>query len=110
MLNNNDEGHSKKTYYVSVQAGQMLEDSESAAYELIIEADDEQRSRLEELFQELSSMDEYQIGQYAWSRYAATSDAEINAGYDYLLHRIYSLLYDCGTESTRQHIESMGIL
>ncbi len=99
-----------RTYYVSVQAGQILEDSEAAAYELAVRLNGRERVKLRELLDELSSMDEAQMFHFSSSPFGAASDAEINAGYDGLIRLIYRKLYEHGTEETKRHIETMGIL
>lgn len=99
----------RKRYYVSVQAGQILEDPTVAAYELEITANQEEFIRLQELFDELSSMDEAQASHFAMSFFGSASDSQINAGYDGLIARIYKLLHELGTASTKQHIDSMRL-
>ncbi|QNK59996.1 MULTISPECIES: hypothetical protein [Paenibacillus] len=96
--------------YVSVQAGQILTDPEAAAYELDIVANEEEVSRLRELFEELSSMAEAELGYYARPVAKSDHDETINGASDEIITRIYRLLYECGTESTRRHISSMGLL
>ncbi|MHA6485179.1 hypothetical protein ACX1C1_25140 [Paenibacillus sp. strain BS8-2] len=104
-----DEGQ-RQHYYVSVQAGQILSDSESAAYELDIMANDKEVSRLQELFEELSSMAEADIAFFARPVGKTDHDETINGASDEIITRIYRLLYECGTEQTRSHIDSMGLL
>lgn len=96
-------------YYVSVQAGQMLTDPEAAAYELDILANEEEANRLRELFEELSSMQEADIAFFA-RPVGIHHDETINGASDEIITRIYRLLYECGTEGTRSHIASMGLL
>ncbi len=110
MANNQDEAfYARKPYYVSVQAGSILEDPTAAAYELAIEANDEERGRLEELFGELSSIDEAQAMHFAQSPFGSASDEQINRGVDGFLVDIYKLLYKLGTPETRSHIATMGL-
>ncbi|QAY65132.1 hypothetical protein [Paenibacillus protaetiae] len=98
-----------KTYYVSVQAGQVLEDPHSTSYELVIRANAEQYARLQELFGELSSIDEAGAGAYSLSVFHTDDDRKLNSGYDDTVEQIYRLLYECGTAETKAHIESMGL-
>ncbi|MDF2835196.1 MAG: hypothetical protein K0Q63_836 [Paenibacillus sp.] len=100
----------RERYYVSVQAGQLLTDPEAAAYELDIMANEEEVSRLRELFEELSSMEEADIGFFARPVAKSENDEMINGASDEIITRIYRLLYECGTDGTRRHIESMGLL
>ena len=105
------EGHGgRKTFYVSVQAGQILADRGAAAYELEINANDEEIARLRELFEELASMDEAEAFHFARTPFETNSDEALNGASDEIIGRIYRLLHECGTNETRRHIESMGIL
>lgn len=99
----------KHTYYISVQAGQILRNQGDAAYELMIQADDQEISALEELFEELASMDEAAAFHFAKSPYGTAGDEEINRGSDGILLDIYRHLHACGTAETKRHIESMGL-
>jgi len=100
----------KKTYYVSVQAGQILEDQEAASYEFVIRATNEEITQLQELFEEYTTMDEAEIAHFSWNPYETASDLQMSAGCDGLLKRIYELLYSCGIDETKRHIESMNII
>lgn len=98
-----------KTFYVSVQAGQILEDREAAAYELEINANEDEVSRLRELFEELSSMEEAEAFHFASTPYKSNSDDALSGASDDIIGKIYRLLYECGTADTKRHIESMGL-
>ncbi|MDQ6418709.1 hypothetical protein RB620_04580 [Paenibacillus sp. LHD-117] len=100
----------KQHYYVSVQAGQILADPEAAAYELDIMANEEEVNRLRELFEELSSMAEAEMFFYTRPLGKSNHDETINGASDEIITRIYRLLYECGTDGTRNHIASMGLL
>jgi hypothetical protein len=105
------EGHGgRKTFYVSVQAGQILADRGAAAYELEINANDEEVARLRELFEELASMDEAEAAHFSLTPYEDSGDWAMSGASDEIISRIYKVLHDCGTRETRRHIESMGIL
>lgn len=105
------DGHGgRKRFYVSVQAGQILGDREAAAYELEINANDEEVARLRELFEELSSMDEAEIAHFGATPYETSNDIEMNGASDEIITCIYRLLYECGTHDTKRQIETMGIL
>ncbi|MBH5317194.1 hypothetical protein I6N90_05145 [Paenibacillus sp. GSMTC-2017] len=105
-----DRESNRKPYYVSVQAGQILEDPEAAAYELEILANEDDKSRLHELFKELNSMDNWSVLHFNSRPFSPSNDVELNGNSDEIISRIYRLLYECGTEETKQHIESMGII
>lgn|GEM_PF-432728 len=100
----------RKTYYVAVGGAQILEDPEAAAYELVIRANEEELNRLQELFEELVSWDEAQTFHFAKTPFSSFSTDRINLGYDLLLKRVYTMLYELGTESTRAHIESIAFV
>ncbi|CAM4190811.1 hypothetical protein FHS16_000176 [Paenibacillus endophyticus] len=103
-------GVERKRYYVSVQAGQILEDPQAAAYELEVSLSEEEHIKLRELFDELSSMDEAEMFHFSHSPFGSASDGEINGGYDDLIQQIYQKLHEHGTETTKRHIESMQLL
>ncbi|REK77797.1 hypothetical protein DX130_02135 [Paenibacillus paeoniae] len=98
-----------KTFYVSVQAGQILEDQGAAAYELEIYTNADQVNLLRELFEELASMDEAQTFHFAGSPFSPNNDEALNGAYDDIIGRIYRLLHECGTSDTKRHIESMEL-
>lgn len=111
MVIGNDTEHGDwRKYYVSVQAGQILEDRQAAAYELEVRLNEREHAKLRELFDELSSMDEAQTFHFAHTPYGRAGDGEMNAGYDGIIQRIYKKLHEHGSDETKRHIESMGLL
>ncbi len=106
-----DTQEDRKRYFVSVQARQILEDAEAAAYELEILATESQRQELRILLEELVERDEAQLSFYAM-RPVAMGEAQDVMGddYDVAIVQVYRLLYECGSEQTKRHIESMHIL
>ena len=109
MNDRNNGYYERKTYYVSVQAGSILEDPTSTAYELVIEANEEELNRLQELFEELATMDEAEAFQFTRHPYGTAPIERISAGYDGFIEDIYRLLYQLGTPDTRAHIATMGL-
>ncbi|WP_256710669.1 hypothetical protein MHI37_08760 [Paenibacillus sp. FSL H8-0548] len=103
-------GEERKSYYVSVQAGQILEDPEAAAYELEVSLNEEEHIKLRELFDELSSMDEAEMFHFSKHPFGGASDSQMNVGSDELIQLVYKKLYEHGTETTKRHIETMQIL
>ncbi|MDQ8739354.1 hypothetical protein [Paenibacillus sp. LHD-38] len=103
-------GEDRKRYYVSVQAGQILEDPQAAAYELEINMNEQEHIKLREMFDELSSMDEAEMYHFSSHPFGSASDSEMSAGYDELIQQIYKQLYEHGTDTTKRHIESMQLL
>lgn len=98
----------KKRYYVSVQAGTILQNQGDATYELEIEASEDDVKLLEKLFDKRTT---YEFDTFFRAHVPAVPyhfDME-NDTYDKCLQEIYSLIYDLGTEQTKQHIESMRL-
>jgi len=102
--------YERKPFYVAVGAGQILEDPTAAAYELEILANEEELNRLQELFEELVTWDEAQAFHFSRSPYGTASVERINLGYDNLLVKLYTMLYELGTETTKSHIQSMNFI
>ncbi|MDD9265522.1 hypothetical protein ACFPES_00610 [Paenibacillus sp. GCM10023248] len=101
----------KKTYYVNVGTGEVLEDPSALNYEFSISATDEEIDQLQELLEEIdnSSQASYATSWYPWKVYS-TETSEFNQDYDYYLTEIYRTLHRLGNDQTKQHIESMEIL
>lgn len=98
----------KKTYYVTVGAGQVLEDREVAPFELVIRANEEELNKLQELFEETSATSKEAA--FTFSGSPMVSDPVEDATSDGLIHDVYRMLYELGTEETKRHIESLDIL
>ncbi len=103
-----DAPEERRTYYVSVGPGQILENPEAAAFEFAIHATEAEIDKLEELFQESRDADEDEIFKFSGS--PAVSDTPHNETYDALFKDIYRMLHELGTQETKRHIESMNIL
>ncbi|GGD54382.1 hypothetical protein [Paenibacillus nasutitermitis] len=99
----------RKIYYVSVQSGSILQEQGAAAYELVISANEAELGHLQELMEELSSMDEAEAFHFSAHPYGTASEKQMNAGVDGILMDIYKLLYELGTEETKRHIETMDL-
>lgn len=99
----------KKTYYINVGTGEVLEDKEALNFEFEISATDEEIDKLQELFEETdnSSQGSYATSWLPWKVYYSN---EANQEYDYYLTEVYRTLHKLGSEQTRRHIESMNIL
>lgn len=98
----------KRTYYVTVAQGELLQDPAALNYDFVIEADDDEFDKLQELFEDTAE---------AELRTAGTSlipflrdAADDNQFYDNQLMEIYHMLHELGTPETKKHIESMGVL
>ncbi|PYI54587.1 hypothetical protein [Paenibacillus flagellatus] len=99
----------KKTYYVSVQAGTVLENEGDAAYEFEIQATEAELDDLVESFELLSDLDNDSAAR-ALNPFEDYSQDEENDNYDITLTQIYRKLYDMGTEQTRRTIAGMGMI
>ncbi|MEB3100593.1 hypothetical protein [Ferviditalea candida] len=99
----------KKKYYISVQSGSILEDQGAAAYELEIEATEAEAAKLQELFDARMTEEDATFVRNHIPAIPYHNDKE-NDAYDYYLKEIYQMIYNLGTEETRKHIESIGVL
>lgn len=99
----------KKTYYIAVGPGEVMENKGDASYDLEIVATEEDIDRLQELFEEADNSDQssYIRSHVPWKEYHFDKP---NDDYDYYLHEVYRMLYDLGTEQTKHHIVKMNIL
>jgi hypothetical protein len=105
-----DEAYSmRKPYYVAVGAGQILEDPTAAAYELEIQANEEELNKLQELFEELASMEEAEALHFLKHPFANVSRERMTEESWDLTTRIYKLLHELGTDETKVHIDSMNL-
>lgn len=100
----------RETYYVSVGGGQILRDSTAAAYELEITANEEELYRLQELFEELASMEEAEVWHFVRHPYESASTDRLSMESGGLTEQIYRTIYELGTPQTRAFIEQAGIL
>lgn len=98
-----------KRYYVSVQAGTILENKGEAAYELEIDATDFEVKLLEDLFQQMHSADYHSFWRAHVLAVPYHLDEE-NDTYDKLLQQVYTILYQNGTPETQRHIAMMNII
>lgn len=99
----------RKKYYVSVVSKTIMEKQGDAAYELEIEATDEEIDQLKDLFEE---EEDFEIDSF-WRAHAAGvpyHHDNANDGYDFVLKEIYRKLYALGTQETKEVIHNMNIL
>lgn len=98
-----------KTYYVSVQAQRIMERQGDGPYEFEIIATKDQIDQLNEIFEKMKAADHMSY----WSShipYIPYHEDPQNDAYDLHLKKAYRMIYELGTEETKQHIESMNIL
>lgn len=98
----------KKTYYVAVGSGQILDDREAASFEFAIQANDDELTKLQELFEELQDADEDNAFRFSGS--PSVSDDPEDPTYNALFKDIYRQLYKLGNDETKRHIDSMNIM
>ncbi|WP_088072360.1 hypothetical protein [Gottfriedia luciferensis] len=104
----------KRRYFVSVQAKTIVPNQGDAPYELEIDATIDEKHRLERIFHEIDSYDEATGVQAAFLPSFTTDSQnkslELYNGYDYFLKQAYEMIYELGSEETRDHIRQMKIL
>ncbi|MED4600835.1 hypothetical protein P9314_08970 [Paenibacillus validus] len=99
----------RNKYYVSVQSRSIMSNQGDAAYELEIEATDEEIKQLQELFE---VEEDFEIDTF-WRAHAAGIPYhydQANVGYDMALQEIYRKIHALGTKETKDQIEKMQIL
>ncbi|MGV3489054.1 MAG: hydrolase [Tuberibacillus sp.] len=98
----------KKRYYVKVGTGEILPEKTLSEWEFEIEATPEEAGQLEHLF---SKTDHESFTNFFKAHVPLREFyEEENIPYDKKLQQVYQLLYDLGTEETKEHIRSMDIL
>jgi hypothetical protein len=105
-----DTNQEKKTFYVSVGQGEILEPaSMNGNFEFEIMATEEERDQLEELFEESMEAQDDTLARALIPNREYHNDKENDAA-DYYLAQIYQKLHELGTPETKSHIESMKVL
>jgi hypothetical protein len=99
----------KKTYYVTVQYGEIMEDPTAFNYDFVINASDEELDQLQELFEDTADA-ELATYTHAYAVSLSTYYNEENTSYDNCLREIYKKLHELGTTETKEHIEKMNII
>jgi hypothetical protein len=100
----------KKTYYVTVDGTiheeQLLDD---APYDYAIEASDEEIQALQSLFDETYDHDWHTFVE-AHLPYKTEKRQQASLEVDENVREIYKMIYQLGTEETKQSIASLGLL
>jgi rubrerythrin len=99
----------RKTYYVTVHHGEIMDDPTAFNYDFVIEANEEELDQLEELFEDTADAEEDTIT-HSFTLSSSTYYNNENDTYDLGLRDIYRKLHELGTVETKQHIEKMNIL
>ncbi|MNR30629.1 hypothetical protein D3C85_1480950 [compost metagenome] len=96
----------KRSYYINVGTGEVLEDSTALNYEFEISATEDDIAKLQELFEEIDNTSQ---ANFATSHFPFfKNDAYLE--YDYYLTEVYRTLHRLGSEQTKRHIETMNVL
>ncbi|VEF47151.1 Uncharacterised protein [Bacillus freudenreichii] len=99
----------KKTYYISVGAGEIMSTPSASPWEFKIEANDDEITILREIFDsnQDNSIDDFLRAHVPFVEY---SHDPTNDQHDQNLIRTYSMIYELGDQEAREHIKNMGIL
>ena len=98
----------KNKYYIKVGSGEILPERTMSEWEFEIIATPEEAMRLRQLLEETNS-ESNSIFLKAHIPMQEDYDEE-NIPYDKKLRQVYQLIHDLGTDETKEHIQSMGIL
>lgn len=99
----------KKTYYITVNDGEISQSSTSSPWNFKIEATDDEIIELRELFDQNYST-EWEGFYRAHVPYLQYHFDRQNDKYDEGLTQIYRAIYRLGDEEAKNHIGNMGIL
>lgn len=96
------------TYYVSVQAGTILDNQGDAAYEFQIQATEEEVNYLNNLLMDLQDWD---LATNLRTHLPAIPyhEDEENVGYDSTLKKIYAYIHKLGDEEAKRTIDAMDL-
>jgi hypothetical protein len=97
----------RKTYYVTVQHAEIMEDSTAFNFDFVIQANDDEVDELQELFENVEDAD----NSNKHSAYVPYDDhGDKNRAYDDNLREVYKKIHQLGSPETKEHIEKMNIL
>jgi hypothetical protein len=99
----------KKTYYVSMESGEISQVKTASPWDFQIEATDDEIIQLREYFDQNYSTD-LQAFFRAHVPYVQYHYDRENDAYDRTLMEIYKLIYKLGNEEAKAHIRSLGII
>lgn len=99
----------KKTYYISVGAGEIMRVPNASPWEFKIEATDEEITEMRAVF---DMMQDNSIGDFlrAHVPFVEYSHDPTNDVHDESLHKIFTMIYELGDAEAKQHVKSLGIL
>ncbi|MBM7704834.1 hydrolase [Metabacillus iocasae] len=99
----------KKTYYISLGAGEISQVRSASEWNYEIKATDDEVTVLREYFDQRFSSD-WQGFFRAHVPYLEYHYDRQNDAYDQTTTKIFELIHNLGNDETRTHIEQMGIL
>lgn len=99
----------RKKYYVSVQSKNILENQGDTPYEFEIEASPNEVEELKLIFEKMGNADHsaYWRTHIPGVPYHHDRDNDV---YDSHMKEAYQLIYNVGTQETKDHISSMNII
>lgn len=99
----------KKTYYISIGAGEIFSVPDVSPWQFKIEATDNEIAMLRRVFDSNydNSIDDFLRAHVPALEY---HHDPTNDRHDQNLLRVYGMIYQLGDEEAKNHIESMGIL
>ena len=99
----------KLTYYVSVQAGTILEEQGDAAYEFVIQATPKEADQLQELL-DLKQESEDETFWRGIMPAVPYHEDQANDEYDDSLRGVFERVYRLGTQQTKEFMEQSGMI
>lgn len=99
----------KKTYYISVEAGEISQVKSAADWEYKIEATDDEIIKLRELFDEnyANDVEGFLRAHVPFVEYHNDSS---NDKYDENMQKVFKMIYELGDEEAREFIKTQGII
>ena len=99
----------KKTYYIEISSGEITQSASDSPWNYEIEATPEEIQTLRSYFDQNEKGDLVNFFR-AHIPFLEYHHDEVNDVQDHQLKQVYQFIYQHGSDITKQHIESMGIL
>ncbi|MFT4414900.1 hydrolase [Fredinandcohnia humi] len=99
----------KKTYYVSVESGEISKVKSASSWEYRIEATDDEIIQLREIFDEnyANEVEGFLRAHVPLIEYHNDSS---NDQYDSTLQKVFKMIYELGDQEAKEFIKSQGII
>jgi hypothetical protein len=99
----------KKTYYIDISSGEITQSASDSPWNYQIEATPEEIQTLRTYFDQNEKADlvNFFRAHIPFLEYHYDKENDVQ---DYQLKQVYQFIYQYGSDDTKQHIESMGIL